>query len=182
MKNVDWARWSSNFRPCHIGRMEREFLNLLDYELSVSEADILVHHEFLVARARTTKVPHTPPTEALARPQKRARSDSTTSSCTSPSPSAYSSSQVSQVSASSSPTLVYSAHLSSSSTLTSSSSNLCAPKLLYQELPDTRLPKRARLSLSPIPTPPYLTTIRIEPASPMVLCHNIPPLKRVVRG
>jgi hypothetical protein len=163
--------------------MEREFLNLLDYELGVSEADILVHHEFLVARARTTNVPYTPPTPALARPQKRARSDSTTSSHTSPSPSTYFSSQVSQPSSSSSPTLVYSSHVSpSSTTLAPSSSNLHAPKLLHQEFPDIRLVKRARLSLSPIPTQPHLTTIRIEPASPMALCYNIPPLKRVVRA
>jgi hypothetical protein len=58
-----------------IGRMEREFLDVLDYELSVSEADLLDLHETLVisrSSQQTTQLHpffHTSELERAPRPQ-----------------------------------------------------------------------------------------------------------------
>ena len=47
MKNVVWARCSGIFEHGDIGRMEREMLNILDWDLSVHEEEILAHQKFL---------------------------------------------------------------------------------------------------------------------------------------
>ncbi|KZV71601.1 hypothetical protein PENSPDRAFT_650465 [Peniophora sp. CONT] len=44
LKNVHWAMCTSIFGKRDIGRIEREFLAVLDWELSISEADVLSHH------------------------------------------------------------------------------------------------------------------------------------------
>lgn len=48
LKNISWSHATGAFGMRDIGRMEREFLDVLDYELSVSEADLLDLHETLV--------------------------------------------------------------------------------------------------------------------------------------
>lgn len=146
MKNVLWAKWSSQFLPCHIGRIEREFLNLLDYELGFSEADILAHHELLMSLNHPSAPgPSSPPTilEALGRTAKRARS--VTLSCE-PIPASTSQSALSpSVYPSSSSTLVQTASaLASSSTITPSSYHQ-SPKILLDEDTETRPVKRLRV-------------------------------------
>jgi hypothetical protein len=44
LKNIHWALVTSLFGKRDIGRIEREFLDVLDWELSISEDDILAHH------------------------------------------------------------------------------------------------------------------------------------------
>ncbi|KAM5536493.1 hypothetical protein V8D89_009770 [Ganoderma adspersum] len=62
LKNVHWALCTGVFGKRDIGRIEREFLDVLDFELSVSEADLLAHHDALLARSAPhhaqTRVPH----------------------------------------------------------------------------------------------------------------------------
>lgn len=47
LKNVQWAFCTGVFGKRDIGRIEREFLQVLDFELSISEDDILSHHDSL---------------------------------------------------------------------------------------------------------------------------------------
>ncbi|CCL98768.1 uncharacterized protein FIBRA_00773 [Fibroporia radiculosa] len=49
LKNVHWALCTGVFGKRDIGRIEREFLDVLDFELGVSEADILVHHSAIMS-------------------------------------------------------------------------------------------------------------------------------------
>ncbi|THH20904.1 hypothetical protein EW146_g567 [Bondarzewia mesenterica] len=49
LKNVHWAVCTGVFGKRDIGRIEREFLDVLDFELSVSEADILSHHDAIMS-------------------------------------------------------------------------------------------------------------------------------------
>ncbi|KAJ7885748.1 hypothetical protein B0H14DRAFT_2434359 [Mycena olivaceomarginata] len=49
LRNVHWAMVTGVFGKGDIGRMEREFLEVLDWELGVSEADVMAHHEGLAA-------------------------------------------------------------------------------------------------------------------------------------
>ncbi|KAJ3933711.1 MAG: hypothetical protein NXY57DRAFT_997699 [Lentinula lateritia] len=44
LKNVHWALCTGVFGKRDVGRIEREFLDVLDWELSISEDDILSHH------------------------------------------------------------------------------------------------------------------------------------------
>ncbi|KAF5368779.1 hypothetical protein D9615_010393 [Tricholomella constricta] len=53
LKNVHWALCTGVFGKRDVGRIEREFLDVLDFELSVSEADLLSHHDNLSAVALT---------------------------------------------------------------------------------------------------------------------------------
>jgi len=48
---VHWALITGVFGKGDIGRIEREFLEVLDWELGVTEADVLAHHEGLVGTA-----------------------------------------------------------------------------------------------------------------------------------
>ncbi|KAI0807992.1 hypothetical protein C8Q74DRAFT_1213735 [Fomes fomentarius] len=52
LKNVHWALCTGVFGKRDIGRIEREFLDVLDFELSVSEADLLAHHDTILALSR----------------------------------------------------------------------------------------------------------------------------------
>jgi len=47
IKNARWARWSGTFSKEDIGRMERELLQVLDWNLSIAEGDVMAHHEHL---------------------------------------------------------------------------------------------------------------------------------------
>jgi hypothetical protein len=51
LKNVHWALCTGVFGKRDVGRIEREFLDVLDWELGVSEADLLSHHAGLSAIA-----------------------------------------------------------------------------------------------------------------------------------
>ncbi|KAL4246707.1 hypothetical protein ABKN59_008439 [Abortiporus biennis] len=44
LQNYHWAFCTGVFGSRDIGRVEREFLDVLDYDLSVTEKDILAHH------------------------------------------------------------------------------------------------------------------------------------------
>lgn len=64
IKNARWARWTGTFSKEDIGRMERELLDILDWNLSVAEGDVMAHHEHL----SPTPAPCPPPT-SLKRPR-----------------------------------------------------------------------------------------------------------------
>ncbi|KAH9950325.1 hypothetical protein B0H21DRAFT_785651 [Amylocystis lapponica] len=49
LKNVHWALCTGVFGKRDVGRIEREFLDVLDFELSISEADLLSHHSYIMA-------------------------------------------------------------------------------------------------------------------------------------
>ncbi|KAF8145303.1 hypothetical protein K438DRAFT_1945139 [Mycena galopus ATCC 62051] len=51
LKNVHWGMVTGVFGKGDIGRIEREFLDVIDWQLGVAEADVLAHHEGLVAAA-----------------------------------------------------------------------------------------------------------------------------------
>ena len=65
IKNARWARWSGTFSKEDIGRMERELLGILDWNLSLAEGDIMAHHEHLLPTTplsiTSLKRPHSPP-------------------------------------------------------------------------------------------------------------------------
>ncbi|KAJ7221965.1 hypothetical protein B0H12DRAFT_300934 [Mycena haematopus] len=56
LRNVHWALVTGVFGKGDIGRIEREFLEVLDWQLGVAEADVLAHHEGLVAAAYGAEV------------------------------------------------------------------------------------------------------------------------------
>ncbi|KIK37927.1 hypothetical protein CY34DRAFT_91859 [Suillus luteus UH-Slu-Lm8-n1] len=47
LKNVHWALCTGVFGKRDVGRIEREFLDVLDFDLSLTEDDILNHHDGL---------------------------------------------------------------------------------------------------------------------------------------
>ena len=49
LKNVHWAVCTGIFGKRDIGRIEREFLDVLDFELSISEDDIMAHHDTIMS-------------------------------------------------------------------------------------------------------------------------------------
>jgi hypothetical protein len=49
LKNVHWALVTGVFGKRDIGRIEREFIEVLDWQLGVAEADVLAHHAGLVS-------------------------------------------------------------------------------------------------------------------------------------
>ncbi|KAF7310126.1 Cyclin N-terminal domain-containing protein [Mycena indigotica] len=51
LKNVHWALCTGVFGKRDVGRIEREFLEVLDWELGIREADLMAHHTALVAVA-----------------------------------------------------------------------------------------------------------------------------------
>ncbi|PSR73903.1 hypothetical protein PHLCEN_2v10261 [Hermanssonia centrifuga] len=57
-KNVHWSLCTGLFNKRDVGRIEREFLDVLDFELQISEADILVHHDAIVALKISRSRPH----------------------------------------------------------------------------------------------------------------------------
>jgi len=78
LKNVHWAMCTGVFGRRDVGRIEREMLDVLDWELALSEDDLLAHHAGLFAHTRPA-----PPTHQHRRTHSRAasvESASTTSS------------------------------------------------------------------------------------------------------
>lgn len=75
LRNISWSFATGAFGIRDIGRMEREFLDVLDFELSVSEADLLDLHETIFAsgspQSATQPHPffHTSALERAPRPQ-----------------------------------------------------------------------------------------------------------------
>ncbi|TFK36410.1 hypothetical protein BDQ12DRAFT_249962 [Crucibulum laeve] len=51
LKNVHWALCTGVFGKRDVGRIEREFLDVLDFELGITEADILSHHQGVISAA-----------------------------------------------------------------------------------------------------------------------------------
>lgn len=49
LKNVHWALCTGVFGKRDIGRIEREFLDVLDFELGIHETDILSHHDGILS-------------------------------------------------------------------------------------------------------------------------------------
>jgi hypothetical protein len=56
LRNKDWAQCTGKFRNRDVGRIEREFLEVLDWELRVSERDLLMHHDGLLGVSPTLSV------------------------------------------------------------------------------------------------------------------------------
>jgi len=55
LKNVHWAVCTGVFGKRDIGRIEREFLDVLDFELSITENDIMGHHEAIISLVHPTR-------------------------------------------------------------------------------------------------------------------------------
>ncbi|KAM6500124.1 hypothetical protein JOM56_003138 [Amanita muscaria] len=51
LKNIHWALCTGVFGKRDIGRIEREYLDVLDFELGITEGDILSHHHGLMSIA-----------------------------------------------------------------------------------------------------------------------------------
>ncbi|EMD38255.1 hypothetical protein CERSUDRAFT_113418 [Gelatoporia subvermispora B] len=58
LKNVHWALCTGVFGKRDIGRIEREFLDVLDFELGVQESDILSHHAVIMSLTRPLRRSH----------------------------------------------------------------------------------------------------------------------------
>ncbi|KAF8646943.1 hypothetical protein AX16_007035 [Volvariella volvacea WC 439] len=55
LKNVHWALCTGVFGKRDVGRIEREFLDVLDFELAVTEDDLLSHHDAISAIAFSSR-------------------------------------------------------------------------------------------------------------------------------
>ncbi|KAJ7633287.1 hypothetical protein FB45DRAFT_792663 [Roridomyces roridus] len=53
LKNVHWALCTGLFGRRDVGRIEREFLDVLDWELGVREADVMAHHEGILRASQS---------------------------------------------------------------------------------------------------------------------------------
>ncbi|KAF9014862.1 hypothetical protein BDZ89DRAFT_437648 [Hymenopellis radicata] len=76
LKNVHWAICTGVFGKRDIGRIEREFLDVLDFELSVTDADLMSHHDGLLTAVFPAPSPPprpSPITRPAATVQKRHR-------------------------------------------------------------------------------------------------------------
>jgi hypothetical protein len=58
LKNVHWAMCTGVFGRRDVGRIEREMLDVLDWELSISEDDLLAHHAGLLAHTQPMRSHH----------------------------------------------------------------------------------------------------------------------------
>ncbi|KAH9832864.1 uncharacterized protein C8Q71DRAFT_839748 [Rhodofomes roseus] len=77
LKNVHWALCTGIFGKRDIGRIEREFLDVLDFELGVSEQDVLAHHAAIMTLAHPSHhLVRASPSPARTRPTSRWSSDS----------------------------------------------------------------------------------------------------------
>ncbi|KAJ3475210.1 hypothetical protein NLI96_g11986 [Meripilus lineatus] len=52
LKNIHWALCTGVFGKRDIGRIEREFLDVLDFQLGITEDDILAHHAAIISITR----------------------------------------------------------------------------------------------------------------------------------
>ncbi|KZV62414.1 hypothetical protein PENSPDRAFT_591441 [Peniophora sp. CONT] len=64
LRNVHWAVVSNMFGHRDVGRIEREFLAVLDFELGITESDVLAHHTWL-----SSAVPSLEASSPMALPQ-----------------------------------------------------------------------------------------------------------------
>lgn len=55
LKNVHWALCTGVFGKRDVGRIEREFLDVLDFQLGITEDDLLAHHDGLSAIAVSSR-------------------------------------------------------------------------------------------------------------------------------
>ena len=78
LKNIHWAMVTGTFGKRDIGRIEREFIEVLDWDFAITEADLLSLRDSLL---HLTPAHHTAPTEAVAisPPSSPVTSDSDTS-------------------------------------------------------------------------------------------------------
>jgi hypothetical protein len=58
LKNVHWAVCTGVFGKRDIGRIEREFLDVLDFELSITEDDIMTHYDAIMSLVAPTRHSH----------------------------------------------------------------------------------------------------------------------------
>jgi hypothetical protein len=58
LKNVHWAVCTGVFGKRDIGRIEREFLDVLDFELSITEDDIMTHYDAIMSLLAPTRHSH----------------------------------------------------------------------------------------------------------------------------
>ncbi|KAF9532785.1 hypothetical protein CPB83DRAFT_846362 [Crepidotus variabilis] len=65
LKNVHWSMCTGIFGKRDIGRIEREYLDVLNFELRVSEDDVLSHHQGLAAAAHLPPSPRHSPKSAI---------------------------------------------------------------------------------------------------------------------
>jgi hypothetical protein len=66
LKNIHWSMCTGIFGKRDIGRIEREYLDVLNFELRVSEDDVLSHHQGLTAAAHLPPSPrHSPKSAAM---------------------------------------------------------------------------------------------------------------------
>ncbi|KAJ6563679.1 hypothetical protein DFH09DRAFT_984757 [Mycena vulgaris] len=70
LKNVHWALCTGVFGKRDVGRIEREFLGVLDWELGVGEADLMAHHAGLAfaLAPEPVRVPEPVSVSAAAKP------------------------------------------------------------------------------------------------------------------
>ncbi|KAF7291384.1 Cyclin N-terminal domain-containing protein [Mycena indigotica] len=73
LKNMHWALCTGVFGKRDVGRIEREFLGVLNWELAIKEADLLAHHAALTAVALPSPAK---PLPALPRTHTHARHSS----------------------------------------------------------------------------------------------------------
>ncbi|KAF8725019.1 hypothetical protein AX14_008462 [Amanita brunnescens Koide BX004] len=66
LKNVHWALCTGVFGKRDIGRIEREYLDVLDFELSITEDGILSHHQSLMSVALGLHRSHSEKTRSRA--------------------------------------------------------------------------------------------------------------------
>jgi len=67
LKNVHWSMCTGIFGKRDIGRIEREYLDVLNFELKVTEDDILSHHQGLTAAAHLPPSPRHSPKSVASR-------------------------------------------------------------------------------------------------------------------
>lgn len=107
LKNIHWSLCSGSFGKRDCGRIEREFLDVLDWELGVKESDLLSHHDGLTtavlhsrryqssSSSHCQRVPYSP--KSATCPELRPSSPHSSISSASPSPRTPSSSSISPV-------------------------------------------------------------------------------------
>ncbi|KIP08470.1 hypothetical protein PHLGIDRAFT_41021, partial [Phlebiopsis gigantea 11061_1 CR5-6] len=57
LKNVHWSLCTGLFNKRDVGRIEREFLDVLDFELRITETEILTHYESIMLLRRPVPTP-----------------------------------------------------------------------------------------------------------------------------
>ncbi|KAF8163713.1 hypothetical protein B0H34DRAFT_652080 [Crassisporium funariophilum] len=60
LKNVHWALCTGVFGKRDVGRIEREYLDVLNFELGITEDDLLSHHQGLAAVSNLSLSPRQP--------------------------------------------------------------------------------------------------------------------------